>query len=125
PKYRPLATEMRRYAQAAGVPLDVPWLDLTAEQQSYIISGEGKFPGVRGFFEYLERKKYKLHVRVFLSRYRGYSLCSDCSGLRLRTEARQVRIAGKDICEVCSMTVEHAAQFFVQVALTREEADIA
>ncbi len=124
PKYRPLATEMRRYARAAGVPLDVPWQDLPSEQQSYILSGEGKFPGVRGFFEYLERKKYKLHVRVFLSRYRGYSVCSDCSGLRLRREARQVRVGGKDICQVSSMTVEGAARFFSQLTLTRQENDI-
>ena len=125
PKYRPLATEMRRYARAAGIPLDVPWEDLTAEQQGFIVAGEGKFPGVRGFFEYLERKKYKLHVRVFLSRYRGYSVCSDCSGLRLRREARQVKIDGRDICQVSAMTVEQATQFFSQVQLTRQEADIA
>jgi excinuclease ABC subunit A len=81
--------------------------------------------GVRGFFEYLERKKYKLHVRVFLSRYRGYTVCSDCNGARLRREAQQVKIADKNICEVCSMTVEDAAEFFNQVQLTRQEADIA
>ncbi len=124
PKYRPLATEMRRFARAADVPLDVPWQDLTAEQQSFIINGEGKFPGVRGFFEYLERKKYKLHVRVFLSRYRGYSVCSDCSGLRLRREARQVKVGGKDICQVSAMTVEEATRFFEQLSLTRQESDV-
>ncbi len=125
PKYKPLATEMRRYARAADIPLDVPWQDLTADQQSFIISGDGKFWGVRGFFEHLERKKYKLHVRVFLSRYRGYSVCSDCSGLRLRREARQVKIYGKDICQVSAMTVEEATRFFAQVRLTRQESDIA
>lgn len=126
PKYKPLATEMRRHARAAGVPLDVPWQDLNADQQSFIISGDqGKFSGVRGFFEHLERKKYKLHVRVFLSRYRGYSTCSDCGGLRLRREARQVKIGGKDICQVSAMTVEGATRFFAQLALSRQEADIA
>ncbi len=125
PKYKPLATEMRRYARAADIPLDVPWQDLTAEQQSYIIKGDGKWWGVRGFFEYLERKKYKLHVRVFLSRYRGYSVCPDCGGLRLRREARQVKVGGKDICEISAMTVEAAARFFAELQLTREEADIA
>ena len=119
PKYQPLATEMRRYARAAGVPLDVPWQDLTAEQQSFIINGDDKFWGVRGFFEHLERKKYKLHVRVFLSRYRGYSVCSECGGLRLRREARQVKIGGKDICQVSAMTVEEATRFFAQLELTR------
>ena len=92
PKYKPLATEMKRYARAARIPLDVPWKDLTSEQQNYILSGEDKWRGVRGFFDYLERKKYKLHVRVFLSRYRGYSVCPDCGGLRLRREARQVKV---------------------------------
>ena len=125
PKYRPLATEMRRYARAAGIPLDVPWQDLTAEQQSFVVSGDGKFWGVRGFFAHLERKKYKLHVRVFLSRYRGYSVCSDCSGLRLRREARQVRLGGKDICQVTAMTVEEATRFFSQLELSRQESDIA
>ncbi|MGA2687168.1 MAG: excinuclease ABC subunit UvrA [Candidatus Korobacteraceae bacterium] len=125
PKYKPLATEMRRFARAANVPLDVPWQDLTADQQSFVISGDGKFWGVRGFFEHLERKKYKLHVRVFLSRYRGYSVCSECSGLRLRREARQVRVGGKDICQVTAMTVEEATRFFSQVELSRQQADIA
>ena len=125
PKYRPYATEMKRFARAAGVPLDVSWEDLTADQQNFIVSGDGKFWGVRGFFEYLERKKYKLHVRVFLSRYRGYSVCSDCSGLRLRREARQVKIAGKDISRVAAMTVEEATRFFSELRLSRQESDIA
>ncbi len=125
PKYRPYATEMKRFARAAGVPLDVPWQDLAPDQQTYIVSGDVKFWGVRGFFEHLERKKYKLHVRVFLSRYRGYSVCSECSGLRLRREARQVRIGGKNICQVTAMTVEEATRFFSELQLSRQEADIA
>ena len=125
PKYKTLATEMKRYARAAGVPLDVAWEDLTAEQQNYILKGDEKWWGVRGFFAYLERKKYKLHVRVFLSRYRGYSVCPDCSGLRLRKEARQVRVGGKDISQVSAMTVEEATRFFADLQLTCEEADIA
>jgi len=125
PKYRSYTTEMKRFVRTAGVPLDVAWANLEPEQQRLIIEGDKKFPGVRGFFKYLERKKYKLHVRVFLSRYRGYSVCSDCNGARLRREAQHVRIAGKNICEVCSMTVEDAARFFDQVKLSREQCDIA
>jgi excinuclease ABC subunit A len=125
PKYRPYANEMKKFARAAGIPLDVAWAELEQEQQQAIIDGQKKFPGVRGFFEHLERKKYKLHVRVFLSRYRGYTVCSECTGARLRLEARQVKVEGKNICEVCAMSVEKAAQFFAQVKLTREEADIA
>jgi len=125
PKYGAYATEMKRFARQAGIPLDVPWGDLAPDERSRIVNGGKKFPGIRGFFEYLERKKYKLHVRVFLSRYRGYTLCSVCQGTRLRVEARQVKIAGKSICEVCSMTVEEAAKFFGQVELGRAESDIA
>src|SRR5271169_6433367 len=125
PKYKPLSTEMKRYARAASIPLDVPWHDLTPEQQDFIIKGDEKWWGVRGFFEYLERKKYKLHVRVFLSRYRGYSVCPECVGLRLRREARQVKVGDKDICQISAMTVEEATRFFVDLQLSREEADIA
>ena len=125
PKYRPLFTEMKRYAKQAGIPLDVPWAELDAEEQRLVVEGEGSFLGVRGFFTHLERKKYKLHVRVFLSRYRGYSQCSECRGARLRLEARQVRINGRNICEICAMTVEETARFFSQVQLSAQEADIA
>jgi len=125
PKYRTLFTELKRFARQAAIPLDVPWYELDAEHQSLVVDGDGSFGGVRGFFKHLERKKYKLHVRVFLSRYRGYSLCSACSGTRLRVEARQVKIDGKNICQVCSMTVEEAARFFGQLQLSTQQASIA
>ncbi len=124
PKYRPLGTEMRRVARLAGIPLDVPWEKLKKEHQRIILEGDGKWFGVRGFFEHLERKKYKLHVRVFLSRYRGYSLCGACGGARLRNEARQVKISGLDICQLCRKTVEEAARFFQELTLTNQEAGI-
>ncbi len=127
PKYRPLFTEMKKFAKQSGIPLDVPWGELDEEQQELILDGEGEgdFLGVRGFFQYLERKKYKLHVRVFLSRYRGYSTCPECHGNRLRLEARQVKINGRNICDVCAMTVEDAAAFFGSVKLSAEEAEVA
>ncbi|PYX34773.1 MAG: excinuclease ABC subunit A [Acidobacteria bacterium] len=125
PKYRPLFTELKRFARQAEIPLDVPWFELDVEHQKVIINGEGRFGGVRGFFQHLERKKYKLHVRVFLSRYRGYSLCSTCGGTRLRPDARQVKIDGKDICQVCSMTVQEAAAFFDQIKLSPQQTAIA
>jgi excinuclease ABC subunit A len=143
PKYRPWFNELKKFAKQVTLPLDVSWAHLTPEQQRLVIEGERGFPGIRGFFQYLERKKYKLHVRVFLSRYRGYSTCSECGGARLRREAQQVKIAGKNICEVCSMTVEEAGKFFdslrtspeatggdarsskTDLVLRREEAEIA
>jgi excinuclease ABC subunit A len=125
PKYKPLFTELRRFARQTALPMDVPWHELRAEQQKLVIDGEGGFPGVRGFFQHLERKKYKLHVRVFLSRYRGYSLCSTCGGTRLRAEARQVKVEGKNLCQICSMTVEAAARFFDELRLSPQQAAIA
>jgi excinuclease ABC subunit A len=125
PKYRPLFTELKRFAKQVKIPLDVPWSELDAEYQKLVIDGEGKFPGVRGFFNHLERKKYKLHVRVFLSRYRGYSVCTTCGGARLRPEAQQVKINSRNICQVCSMTVEQAADFFRTLQLTPQESAIA
>jgi len=125
PKYRPLFTELKRFAKQANIPLDISWAELDPEQRRMIVEGEGKFPGVRGFFNHLERKKYKLHVRVFLSRYRGYSTCSACGGARLRIEAQQVRINGKNICHITSMTVEEVSNFFAQIELTEQESAIA
>ncbi|MGC1783038.1 MAG: excinuclease ABC subunit UvrA [Acidobacteriaceae bacterium] len=125
PKYRPMFGELRRAAKEANVPLDVPWQNLTAAQQAFVLDGSGSFPGVRGFFAHLERKKYKLHVRVFLSKYRGYALCPECKGQRLRAEARAVRIDGRNICEVTALTVGEAQKFFSQIRLSAEQMEIA
>jgi excinuclease ABC subunit A len=120
-----LFTDLKRYAKQAGIPLDIAWDDLQEEHRNLILNGEGQFLGVRGFFNHLERKKYKLHVRVFLSRYRGYSLCSACNGKRLRLEAQQVKIKGRNICEICALTVEDALRFFSDLELSPAEAEIA
>src|SRR5688572_3058428 len=85
----------------------------------------GDFEGVRGFFRWLERKKYKVHVRVFLSRYRGYLTCPDCGGTRLRREARDVRVGGLTIDRVSALTVREAQQFFAALQLSEKDAAIA
>ncbi len=127
PRYRALLVEMKQFARANHIPLDVPFRNLTAAQQNLVIEGEPKsgYNGVNGFFHWLERKKYKLHVRVFLSRYRGYAICPECHGARLRAEARAVRISGKSITEVCAMTVAQAREFVESLELSAEQAAIA
>ena len=125
PKYRAHMADLRKMAKQNGVPMDVPWQDLDADQQQLVIEGEDKFPGIQGFFAALERKKYKLHVRVFLSRYRGYAVCPECGGGRLRADALQVKIEGKNIRELTQLTVEQAAEFFKTLSLSREQAEIA
>ena len=126
PRYRQLALDMRRFARSKGIPIEVPFRELTAAQRDAIIDGDRKekYDGVQGFFGMLERKKYKLHVRVFLSRYRGYATCPECRGTRLRAEARAVRVGGRSITEVCQMTVKQARPFFESLVLTPGEATI-
>jgi excinuclease ABC subunit A len=124
-KYRPHHGEMKRAAKAANVPTDVPWFDLTPDQQRFIEEGSATFPGIRGFFAALERKKYKLHVRVFLSKYRGYALCPDCRGQRLRAEARAVLINNQNICETSALTITAAQDFFDNLQLSPAQTEIA
>jgi len=124
PHYRAQLTELKRAARGR-VRLDVPWTDLTDEERGFIIDGDGDYEGVRGFFRWLERKKYKVHIRVFLSRYRGYLACPDCSGARLRREARDVRVGGSTIDVVSALTVRQAQQFFAELTLTEKETAVA
>ena len=136
PKYRPWFGELRKRAAELGVPLDVPWREMTEAARETVLRGkpaaEGKdgFGGVYGFFAQLERKKYKLHVRVMLSKYRGYAECPDCRGQRLRAEARAVRIGsektgGKNICQATAMTIAQAKEFFEGLKLSPMQEEIA
>ena len=124
-KYRAHHGEMKRAARVANIPIDVPWYDLSPNQQRFIEDGYGTFPGIRGFFAALDQKKYKMHVRVFLSKYRGYALCPDCRGTRLRAEARAVMLQGKNITEVSALTITAATEFFDSLALSPSQMEIA
>jgi excinuclease ABC subunit A len=125
PHYRAQLAELKRAAKRTKLRLDVPWASLTDEEKRFVVEGDEEYDGVRGFFRWLERKKYKVHVRVFLSRYRGYLTCPDCGGARLRREARDVRVAGLTIDQVAALTVRQAQEFFATLELTEKEAAIA
>ena len=126
PKYRsPWHAEMKRAARTEGIPLDVPWYDLTEAQHRFLWDGRGSYEGIRGFLDELERKKYKLHVRVFLSKYRGYATCPDCRGQRLRAEARAVMLEDKNICEACMLTITESRRFFDDLQLSPAQMEIA
>ena len=133
PHYRAQLAELKKAAKGRGVRLDVPWADLTAEEKQFVIEGApapasgqtAEYEGVKGFFRWLERKKYKVHVRVFLSRYRGYLTCPECGGARLRREARDVRIGDRTIDAVSSLTVREAERFFAALRLSEKETAIA
>ncbi len=117
PKYRVWAANFKKHAKS--FPVRTPVCDLSAEQRQKLDDF------VRRFFEYLESKKYKLHVRVFLSRYRGYALCPECKGGRLRKEALYVRVGGQNLGEVVRMNIAEARDFFETLDLTPEERAIA
>ena len=125
-EHRPQLARLTRAARGGAVRLDVPWRELTDAERDFVVEGDGAgYPGIRGFFGALERKKYKMQVRAFLSRYRGYVTCPGCGGARLRPEARGVLVAGRTIDEVCAFTVDEAAGFFDGLALAESERTIA
>ena len=101
-----------------GACFRAAFADLTDEEREMV------YDFVRRFFAYLETKKYKLHVRVFLSRYRN-ALCPECKGARLRKEALDVRVGGRNLAELVRLNIAEAAQFFDALALKPEETAIA
>jgi excinuclease ABC subunit A len=125
PHYRAQLADLKRAARKRRIRLDVPWAGLTDEERGLIVDGGEDYGGIRGFFRWLEKKKYKVHVRVFLSRYRGYLTCPDCGGARLRREARDVHVSGRTIDLVSSLTVHQAQEFFATLQLTEKETAIA
>ncbi|HEY3138642.1 MAG TPA: excinuclease ABC subunit UvrA [Blastocatellia bacterium] len=125
PQYEWAQKELLRFCKQTGIPTAVPFRQLTRDQQKTIVQGRNGFDGVMGFFDWLDTKKYKLHVRVFLSKYRGYTLCPDCGGSRLRLEARLVQVGGKTLPEVCAMSASEAAEFFNTLSLAPTETEIA
>ena len=125
PKYRPWFGELRKRAAELGVPLNVPWREMPEAARDTVLRGKDGFAGVMGFFAQMERKKYKLHVRVMLSKYRGYAECPDCRGQRLRADARAVRINGKNICQATAFTIAQAQEFFDALKLSPMQEEIA
>jgi excinuclease ABC subunit A len=103
PAWKECQDDLMRHAETAGIPRDTPWNKLTPEQQGWVINGSpnwnGKWNqhwyGVKRFFEYLETKSYKMHIRVLLSKYRSYTPCGTCGGARLKTESLLWRIGSK------------------------------
>ena len=125
PQHEWAQDELRQFCKAEKIPLNVPFTQLPRAEQRAIIEGKRDWGGVRGFFDWLETKKYKLHVRVFLSKYRGYTLCPDCGGDRLRQEARDVKVGGRTLPDVCSLSIKDAAVFFDSLELSTEQEAIA
>ena len=94
------------------IPTDIPFLKLHRDQQAALMDGTDDYHGVRGFFSWLESKTYKMHVRVFLSRYRSYNVCPVCHGTRFKAAALLYRLNGLHLARIYALDVKAAAAFF-------------
>jgi excinuclease ABC subunit A len=125
PQHEWALEELRAFCKAEKISLTTPFNQLSRTEQRAIVEGKGEWSGVRGFFDWLETKKYKLHVRVFLSKYRGYTLCPDCGGGRLRQEARDVTVGGMTLPQVSALSIKDGSHFFDSLELSPEQTAIA
>ncbi len=115
--------ELIALADDVGLPLDVPFRQLTEAQRAIIRDGvpEHNFGGLRGFFAWLEKRKYKMHLRVFLSRWRSYRPCPTCGGSRLQPDALATRLGGLNIAQIAALKVRDALAYFRNLPLTDYE----
>jgi len=116
PAYREAYRDLMAYCRTKNIPVDVPFRTLSSRQKRAIIDGNGDFYGVQGFFNWLETKTYKMHIRVMLSKYRAYATCPGCEGTRFKPETLLYRIAGRSIADVHRMSITEAASFFTGLA---------
>jgi excinuclease ABC subunit A len=111
PAYESAYDDLKAVSRRNKVRWNVPWNELTPRERDVVWKGSGEWYGVEGLFKYLEKKRYKVHVRVLLSRYRGYTPCPTCRGARLKPEALAVTLAGKTIADVVTLTLEDLLVF--------------
>ena len=124
PAYRWWYRQFAKYAKAHGIDLDVPYKDLPVKTRELIFEGTSDVYGLDDFFEDLEGKRYKLHVRVFLSRYRKAVPCQSCGGKRLRPETLAFTLGGINIANLVEMSVERINEFISGLKLTEYEQEV-
>lgn len=127
PAYRHELDELLALADAYGIPTDIPFNELEPDHLKVISSGvpERSFGGLRGFFDWLHRNRYKKGVGVFLARWRSFETCSDCDGSRLSPSARAVLITGQSVADVAAMTVPGALAFTEELTVSPENSRVA
>ncbi len=113
------------YCKKTKIPTTVPWDDLTKTQQDTLWNGNAHFLGIKGLFDYLETKKYKMHVRVFISRYRSAVLCPECNGSRLRKDVNSILFRKKNINDLTKQTIEDLKKFFDCIEINSYEKNVA
>jgi excinuclease ABC subunit A len=125
PAYKWWKRQLRKQAKQCGIDISKPYSTLGAREKARIFKGTDECYGIDDFFEYLEGKKYKLHVRVFLSRYRKAVICPECHGKRINNEALSYKISGLDIADLCKMPISGISAFFSDIDLTPFRRDLA
>jgi excinuclease ABC subunit A len=107
------------FCRRRGIPTTVPWGDLEPAQRELVLAGDGQkpYPGIRGWFRWLEGRVYRMHVRVFLSRYRSYVLCPACQGARVKPDALDFRVGGLTVADLARLPIGEAERFFATLAL--------
>ena len=113
-----LRREMISFCRAKKIDLNKPYCKLTRKQQDLLWNGDSRFYGVKGYFEYLEAKKYKMHIRVFLSRFKTAFPCSECNGSRLKAVTDHFKIQDRSITDLCAMSLEELYEFLGFLKLT-------
>jgi excinuclease ABC subunit A len=128
--YEECQDDLMKYARKTGIPTKVPWRDLAEAQRKWVIDGVGPWEdqvwyGVKRFFDWLETKSYKMHIRVLLSRYRSYVPCKACDGARLKPDALLWRVNDKNIHDVMLLPIDRCHEFFNDLKLPAplDEAD--
>ncbi len=124
PRWKENLQDLLEVASSANLRVDVPFGELTPRELDIVLNGRDGFDGVYEFFRYIERKSYKVHYRVFLSRYRSYTTCDECNGARLRKEALNVRVGEKSIHDVVQASIDETYKFLLTLELSQYELEV-
>jgi excinuclease ABC subunit A len=132
PAYREMHAWMMECSRRRRIRLTAPYKEFTAEERTWLLDGEpgerrrgeeDRWPGIRGFFKWMERRRYKTHVRILLARYRKFVPCTACAGAKLRPEALNIKIQSRNIADLGRMPIAALAQWIEQLSMGREEAE--
>jgi excinuclease ABC subunit A len=121
PGYEDCYEDLQKASKKYGLRLDVPVKELSKSEWDLLYNGRSKWYGIKGFFEWLETKKYKIHVRVKLAKYRSYDSCPQCHGSRLKTAASNVKFRDLQIGDLFAMNVKTARRFWEYLPLSKQE----
>ena len=125
PGYEDSYEDLEKAAKKYGLRLDVPIKDLTPAEWDLLYNGRAKWYGIKGFFEWLETKRYKIHVRVKLAKYRSYEPCPKCHGSRLQRAAENVKFRDLTVADLFAMNVKNARKFWEFLPMSKQEEALA